>query len=405
MAREDYYKLYQLSNILVSKYEFKQILIEEYKSFAKTEGWFINENDPNYNLIRVTFNTAGQTDDDLERIMKYIDFLSTSLKIDIRFLDIHISNEKYDRSLEQYDYLNIEEGYSDGTDVSKIYPEIYNVIHQVENQEKEIFNLAKQMQEAIQNRRKQFLKQHRPIATYITMAVCIAIYLISLIMSQKYSENTVYIFLGASYTTFTLGLKQYYRLITSGFVHGGFIHLLTNMYSLFFIGPFIERKYGVRRFFMILLSSIFVGTLCQVILSENTIILGISSGLYAFLTIFIISALSENRINFMQIMPLIIINLGINFISTTAWLAHVGGLICGYLYYLIYRDDKNQGYVFLLIVLIMGLYIRFMTIRTIEPFYLGTDNEILQIFNDLGMKKYAARLLERLVEVYTKYGG
>ena len=38
-----------------------------------------------------------------------------------------------------------------------------------------------------------------------------------------------------------LDQKEYYRLLTSGFVHGGFFHLFFNMFTLYFFGPVLER--------------------------------------------------------------------------------------------------------------------------------------------------------------------
>ena len=35
--------------------------------------------------------------------------------------------------------------------------------------------------------------------------------------------------------------KEYYRIFTSGFVHGGIVHLLFNLIALYFAGPLLER--------------------------------------------------------------------------------------------------------------------------------------------------------------------
>jgi membrane associated rhomboid family serine protease len=35
--------------------------------------------------------------------------------------------------------------------------------------------------------------------------------------------------------------RQWYRFITSGFIHGDMMHLLFNMLTLFFFGPFVEQ--------------------------------------------------------------------------------------------------------------------------------------------------------------------
>lgn len=143
----------------------------------------------------------------------------------------------------------------------------------------------------------------------------------------------------------------------------------------------------------------------QLILSGNTIILGLSSALYAFMVIFIMNSLNENRMNFSQLLPLIFINLSINFLASTAWLAHIGGLICGYLYYLIFTRDDNRGYIALLVVLIIGLFIRMNMIDMISPVYLATDRELIEMYSDLGLNSYAANLMKRLIQVYTKFGG
>ncbi len=37
--------------------------------------------------------------------------------------------------------------------------------------------------------------------------------------------------------------KEYYRLITSGFVHGGWLHLLINMFVFYSFGELIEREF------------------------------------------------------------------------------------------------------------------------------------------------------------------
>ena len=39
----------------------------------------------------------------------------------------------------------------------------------------------------------------------------------------------------------TLRNNTWYELITSGFLHGGYIHLAFNMITLFFFGPVLER--------------------------------------------------------------------------------------------------------------------------------------------------------------------
>ncbi|MBT8191155.1 MAG: rhomboid family intramembrane serine protease [Saprospiraceae bacterium] len=38
--------------------------------------------------------------------------------------------------------------------------------------------------------------------------------------------------------------KEYYRMLSSGFVHGGWMHLLINLFVLYQFGPIVEKVYG-----------------------------------------------------------------------------------------------------------------------------------------------------------------
>lgn len=45
--------------------------------------------------------------------------------------------------------------------------------------------------------------------------------------------------------------REYYRLVTAGFVHGGFGHLAVNMLTLYFFGPYLEGVLGSFRFLVV----------------------------------------------------------------------------------------------------------------------------------------------------------
>lgn len=66
-----------------------------------------------------------------------------------------------------------------------------------------------------------------------------------------------------------LGGKQYYRLISSGFLHLDWRHLLFNMITLYFFGRFIESAAGPIFFLLIYLGSIAGGGLISLLLHRN----------------------------------------------------------------------------------------------------------------------------------------
>jgi len=55
--------------------------------------------------------------------------------------------------------------------------------------------------------------------------------------------------------------KEYYRLVTSGFLHADWSHLILNMLSLYFFGPNVEFALGTGKFLVIYFGSVIGGNL------------------------------------------------------------------------------------------------------------------------------------------------
>jgi len=56
-----------------------------------------------------------------------------------------------------------------------------------------------------------------------------------------------------------LAWKEYYRLLTSGFLHAGWWHLLVNMLSLYLFGRYVEFSFGAGHFLLIYFGAIIGG--------------------------------------------------------------------------------------------------------------------------------------------------
>jgi membrane associated rhomboid family serine protease len=66
-----------------------------------------------------------------------------------------------------------------------------------------------------------------------------------------------------------LGGRQYYRLLTSGFLHANGAHLGMNMLSLYFFGPWIELSYGGMQFLAIYFAAIVGGNLLSLLVHQH----------------------------------------------------------------------------------------------------------------------------------------
>jgi len=96
---------------------------------------------------------------------------------------------------------------------------------------------------------------------------------------------------------------EYFRLIASGFIHAEPMHLLFNMLSLYFFGPYVEALYGPLTFIGIFLGSIVGGNLfCMLLFNEDRrySALGASGGIFGVVYAFI-WAMPEVRLSLMII--------------------------------------------------------------------------------------------------------
>lgn len=411
MHKEDYYKMFQVTECLINNYGFKNVIINDLIDDIFNENWLINTDDKNYQAIRVTMSTPSESGND-EQIQTYLKFFENRFNMkNIKFLDIHICKEKYDKNVEIYDFTNLDIEYFDGIDIKNIYPLVCECMHTVDDADKEVDSILEKMRKK-EDTSKGFKKlvkripKKNYICTLIIISICIINFILNLYLKYKFDDNTaIYVLLGADYKTFTLGMKQFYRLITYAFVHADIIHLLCNMFSLYYVGRYVEIRYGHFKYLLILFYSILLGALTQGILVDNSICVGMSAGIYGLMIVFIGDMISSRVINLRALIPTLLINLFLNFLSTTAWTAHLGGAIGGFIIYYLIKNPKKIIRTILAIIVILSLSVKYVTISSINTLYGGTDLKVIEIFNDLGFENYSKKILIKLLNVYEKYGG
>lgn len=85
--------------------------------------------------------------------------------------------------------------------------------------------------------------------TFVFLAVNVFIFMLMNSAGPGGSENNeVLLAYGAKYNSLINERGQWWRFVTPVFLHIGWIHLLVNMYSLFILGPYVEKLYGSARF-------------------------------------------------------------------------------------------------------------------------------------------------------------
>jgi membrane associated rhomboid family serine protease len=131
---------------------------------------------------------------------------------------------------------------------------------------------------------------------------------------------------------------EYWRLVTSIFLHIGFLHFLLNNYALWIIGQEIERLYGSARFVILYLLTGITGALASYVFNPSVESAGASGaifGLFGVMATFAFRYRKElperlARDIRRRILPVIAINLIFGFsVRIVDNAAHIGGLLAG----------------------------------------------------------------------------
>jgi rhomboid protease GluP len=171
-------------------------------------------------------------------------------------------------------------------------------------------------------------------ATIALIAVNIAMYAVTAFLSRDLvnSNINVLIELGAKDNSL-IAAGQYWRLITCVFLHGGIFHLAINMYSLYAVGPVIERFFGRKKYLIVY----FFSGVCSSLLSyymTPDVSIGASGAIFGILgacLVFAVEMKDQIGKEFMiNVIAVIALNLFLGFsVAMIDNYGHIGGLLGG----------------------------------------------------------------------------
>ncbi|HEY7332091.1 MAG TPA: rhomboid family intramembrane serine protease [Candidatus Limnocylindria bacterium] len=131
---------------------------------------------------------------------------------------------------------------------------------------------------------------------------------------------------------------EWWRLITSAFLHLGLLHLAFNMYALWLFGPIMEQLYGHVEFAVIYVLCALGGSVLTILLQPESAAAGASGAIFGLFGLaFVVSRRRhlilgpQARAIISQVGTLLVLNLFITFIAADriSWTGHVGGLLVG----------------------------------------------------------------------------
>lgn len=130
---------------------------------------------------------------------------------------------------------------------------------------------------------------------------------------------------------------EWWRLVTSMFVHVGIVHLFVNMFSLAVLGPVAESCWGRRRFAALYIVGGVAGSCLAMALKPNSALAGASGAIWAVQTALVVwlvryrEHLPEANVRAaLQSLALVMfLNGGLSFAPGISWEGHLGGALVG----------------------------------------------------------------------------
>lgn len=120
-----------------------------------------------------------------------------------------------------------------------------------------------------------------PNARFVT--VTIVMVNLALFAGELLSSGNALVGAGAESGMLVFGYRQWYRLITAGYLHYNLLHIGMNMWALFDLGAQVEEIYGPARLFIFFTLTSIAGFLLSAYLSPLNPSVGASAGLFGLI--------------------------------------------------------------------------------------------------------------------------
>ncbi len=179
-----------------------------------------------------------------------------------------------------------------------------------------------------------FLQRMRRFPATVGLIAVTVLVFVAQLLAQALLGGDLVLYYGAKINA-NLAAGEAWRLVTPVFLHANLLHIGVNMYSLWALGPAVERFFGHARFLAVYLLSGIGGVLLSLVLSPDPSV-GASGAIFGLLgalaTFLYLHRGTFGQLGAMQLRQLVfvaLINLALGLTPGIDNWGHVGGLIAG----------------------------------------------------------------------------
>lgn len=171
-----------------------------------------------------------------------------------------------------------------------------------------------------------------PVFTYAVIAICVAVSVVTLLVPSL-GDRAVFAF--GQINEF-VAQGEWWRVLSSAFLHADVAHLAFNMWALYVLGPQLEREVGSVPFAAFYLASAIAGGAAYFFLQPGGVAVGASGAVFGLLGAWLVASYRGRkhpvgRASFQQLMLVLGLSVLMSVVpgSRIAWEAHAGGFVAG----------------------------------------------------------------------------
>lgn len=402
---------YKLAQYFVAKYHYKFV---EIQSNAK-EIWLGTNQNEKYPVIRISSTPVSSTFFDKSRLLEVHQKICDFFKVKSKLLDIHLDDEKIDSMDEDIVQVTVNDEKLAGEDITTDFPDLLDTLKKIhENEPGQATTPMDKLKEMTRSRRPKGDLEKGPLVSFAISIICIAVfvlvnYVTGLLGGDGNASASASIIVGGYYKAFIVAGGEFFRFLTSGFVHYSMIHLVVNMMALLNLGQILEKVYTRTQYLIILLGSIITGSLFIFVAQGNVLSVGISGGLYGLMAALLVygfdSKVIYNPAVARSFISTLLINIMISFLPGVSLFGHLGGFVGGLFIALFLTKNKTWKQLKQNALIALGILLVFIGYRatqsfTISPIYYVTDLQVLDFMDSIGFKEYSNSMIQKLDKFY-----
>ncbi|KGX90864.1 hypothetical protein N781_05690 [Pontibacillus halophilus JSM 076056 = DSM 19796] len=381
MYIEEQFRFWQIVGDLIVNHDFELVRLDENQQVV----WMEKSHKNKTHIVRViqrTFDWSNQLKQDHQLVMKQASQLQRKLRgRKLEFHNVYIASEQPVDEWHEVKQSKTVDGKKDNwlhtyytTEDSREeqFSTLYSNVG-LENRSFQKPETVTEMEQTAAYTKQSVYNQHhkrkkkqqelfqtgKPIFTYAFLAIIVLMF--AWMEYTGSSLNTQHLIdFGAKYNPAIVD-GEWWRFVTSMFLHIGFVHFALNSLALYYIGNAVERMYGSWRFVVIYMLSGVIGSLTSFALTPS-VSAGASGAIYGLFGALLFFGVVERKLFLRTIGPnlifILIINIAFSVVSPQIDNgAHFGGLAAGFLVSMMLHLPKRRKWsmqILALLVLLIG---------------------------------------------------